>query len=153
VQRARHRHPSDPSMRSAELSSAWPFSQRHLLGRCQKGVLFWITGCRGRQLSPRSGGPTSQDAGAVPWLLQHPAVSSAEPRGSKCPVPSAHIAVLCLTSDYQVPGSSEGRAPHPVLLVPVLVYTRVCPHSLQGEVQQHKVADLPPLGFLAVLFH
>ena len=68
-------------------------------------------------------------------------------------ISSAHTTLLCLTWDSQVPGSAEGRAPHPVALVPVLVPTRVRPCAAQGDVQQHKVAHLPTLGFQAVLLH
>lgn len=75
------------------------------------------------------------------WGLWGPGVVPA-----RAPVPR-------LTCDSQGPGSTEGRAPHPVTLILVLVPTRVHPCTPQGDVQQHEVAHLPPLGFQAVLLH
>ena len=64
-----------------------------------------------------------------------------------------HAPVPHLTCDNQVPRSTEGRAPHPVALVPVLIPTSVLPCAPQGNIQQHGVAQLPMLGFQAVLLH
>ena len=82
--------------------------------------------------------------GRVPellWVLWSPGVVPA-----CAPVPH-------LTSDSQVLGSAEGRAPHPVSLVPVLVPTLVCPCVPQGDVQHQAVAQFPLKGFQAVLLH
>lgn len=61
--------------------------------------------------------------------------------------------VIHLTCESQVLRCTEGRAPHPVVPVPVLIPTRVRSLTSQGDIPQHDVAELPMLGFHAVLLH
>lgn len=60
----------------------------------------------------------------MPGLLQHTALSSAEPRGDKGPIPSAHTTVLCLTCDNQVLSALRAE-----LLIQLLSFLCCYPHA------------------------